>query len=914
MRGRVAVLSLLAVLLAKAALPQCSYSPVASAPFRSTAYDVAVDGNDLWLATGYGVALYDRSVDPPKLTALVGVPQTTKLVRASNGTAYAGSGDSIAVIRKAGGRLQIASTFQAAGTVNDILLTPNFLYVATKNGLAQYDLLDPLHPLKTAVNLATSSANVTSLALSGSILFAADGDSTVENFDLLTPQLPQTRTPISSLAHVASVHVINNRLYVSDGLQTQIFVQISGTPAAAASINVATTSAAPLTGDALFAAGNDRRVRAFDLSVAGSPVELYHNETPVSSGNVNRVNAMTAATGRLYVAAGDGGLVTYDTSGFTTPFALRSYATTATPSSIVSLGDHIYTTPSTGGILEYAQAATGALTQARTWDATQTDVVRDGGNGFLLSTSGKTATLWTLQSTIPVVVSTATFSANVIAAALEGLTAIFVLDNGSVATADMSNATATPQTAVIAGATKISGMAGSGAAVSFVQQNSDGTTTLYFFANTASLSTPSASVKIDGAPVGSIALNGTTAAIFTFKGINLVDFSSGGVRTLAKSNAAAPLQMAFAGSTLTELTQTELIVWSTDGSGAITARYTLPADSGDLSIAGGSTLADITTSSGVSSIALTSSSRLPVATAPPTGNDFFKRVIAAGNRVYLFGNSVEILTNGLGFVAKAGGGIIDAAASSKGLYTLSGAPVVTAWSPDGVLLKSSTVSTAPDAQSQAIFTAGNAVWVWLTRGCVTTGCEQVTLVLDPVTLAQTDQITGGITDVATVGTRAYAIAGGNEIRVYDISNPAHPVQTASQKPALTNGLSLLSIDGDANNVYVLVDRLTTYTASSLSAIGTQLDSFGGVVGENAYADGRLRGTAPCMAITGRNANTVYSAANPTAWTSALSFTPPSFVRGAASVPGTFYLLTDHSLEVLSTAPLPKPAKPHAAGH
>jgi hypothetical protein len=914
MRGRVAFLSLLAVLLAKAALPQCSYSPVASAPFRSTAYDLAVDGNDLWMATGYGVSLFDRSVDPPKLSALVPVPQTTKLVRASNGLAYAGSGDSVAVIRKAGKQLQLASTFKAAGTVNDLLLTPNYLYVATKSGLAQYDLLDPQHPSKTNVTLATSSANVTSLAMSGSLLFVADGDASVERFDLTTPNLPHALNSVSTLAHAATVHVVNNRLYVSDGLQTEIFVQITGTPASAAVIGVPTTSAAPLTGDALFAGGNDRRVRAFDLSVAGSPVELYRNDTPVSSGNVNRVNALAAAAGRLYVAAGDGGLVTYDTSGFTTPFALRSYTTSSTPSSVVSLGDHIYTSPASGGILEYSQSPGGALTQARTWDATHVDVVRDGGGGFLLSTSGKSATLWTLQSTIPVVVSSVTFSTNVTTAALEGTKAIAVLDNGSLATADMSLLAPVPQAVTIPGASKLGGLARSGNAVTFVQDNSDGTTSLFFFANTSVLSSPTASIKIDGAPVGTIALNGTTAAIFTFKGINLIDFSSGGVRTLAKSNSVAPRELAFAGPTLTQMTQTELIVWSTDGSGAITARFTLPSDGGDLSIADGSTLADIVTGSGVSSVALTSTSRLPIATAPPTGNDFFKHVIAAGNRVYLFGNSVEILTNGLGFVAKAGSGVVDAAASSKGLFTLSGAPVVTAWSPDGAFLKSATFSTAPDAQSQAIFTAGDAVWVWFTRGCVTTGCEQVTLVLDPVTLAQTDQIAGGITSVATFGTRAYAIAGGNEIRVYDISNPAHPVQTATQTPALTNGLSLLSIGGDANNVFVLADRLTTYTASSLSATGTQLDSFTGVVGENAYADQRLRGTAPCLLVSGRNANTVYSAANPTAWTSALPFAPPSFVRGAASVPGTFYLLTDHSLEVLSTGPLPKPAKPHAAGH
>src|SRR5882672_4424233 len=106
MRGRAAILFLSFSLLASPAFSQCNYALVASVPFRATMYDVFIDGNDLWLANGYGVSLYDRSVDPPVLTAEVAVPQTTKLVRASNGTAYAAGGDGVAVLRKNGKQLQ----------------------------------------------------------------------------------------------------------------------------------------------------------------------------------------------------------------------------------------------------------------------------------------------------------------------------------------------------------------------------------------------------------------------------------------------------------------------------------------------------------------------------------------------------------------------------------------------------------------------------------------------------------------------------------------------------------------------------------------------------------------------------------------------------------------------------------------
>src|SRR5882672_11326746 len=99
MRGCAAILFLL---LSLQAFSQCPYSRTATIPFRSTAYDVAVDGNDLWVATGYGISLYDRSIDPPKLTALTPVPQTTRFVRVTNGLAYVAGGDSIAVVRKIG--------------------------------------------------------------------------------------------------------------------------------------------------------------------------------------------------------------------------------------------------------------------------------------------------------------------------------------------------------------------------------------------------------------------------------------------------------------------------------------------------------------------------------------------------------------------------------------------------------------------------------------------------------------------------------------------------------------------------------------------------------------------------------------------------------------------------------------------
>ena len=113
----------IAFLLAPPALPQCNFVPVFSDPFRSSILDLAIDGNDLWAATSYGIALYDRAVDPPRLVASIAVPGTTRIVRTGNGVIYAGSGNAIAVVRKSGRGLQLIRIIDAGGVPWDALYT-----------------------------------------------------------------------------------------------------------------------------------------------------------------------------------------------------------------------------------------------------------------------------------------------------------------------------------------------------------------------------------------------------------------------------------------------------------------------------------------------------------------------------------------------------------------------------------------------------------------------------------------------------------------------------------------------------------------------------------------------------------------------------------------------------------------------
>src|SRR5437763_376570 len=110
---RVAVL--VSFLLVPSAFPQCTVSPIFSAQFRSTFNDLSLDGNDLWTATSYGLALYDRGVDPPALVASIALPGTTRGVRVLNGSAYAGSGNAIAVVQKNSRALTLLRTTDEGG-------------------------------------------------------------------------------------------------------------------------------------------------------------------------------------------------------------------------------------------------------------------------------------------------------------------------------------------------------------------------------------------------------------------------------------------------------------------------------------------------------------------------------------------------------------------------------------------------------------------------------------------------------------------------------------------------------------------------------------------------------------------------------------------------------------------------------
>lgn len=896
-RGRAVVL-LVSLLFAVQSFAQCSFNPVLSAPYRASVLDVFLDGNDLWTATSYGVQLYDRTITPPQLVASLAVPGITRVVRASNGIAYAGSGSAIHVIRKNGRSLQLVRSIDAGATVNDLLLTTLDLYAATSNGLLQFDLLDRTNPVKTTASFLTTSPNVTSLTMIGSTLYAADSDATVEAYTLSIPNLPQRLGGITSLARSIGVETNNGRLYISDGQQTEVF---SGTGVSMTKLGAAAfgaTSLASLFGDAVWIAGSDRRLRAVDFTTASQAVELYRNDLAPTGGTINRIAALASDATHLYAAAGDGGLLTLDATSFKPPFPVRSYASGQT-TSIVSTGDRVYAGKLTAGISEFSQTPSGGLTPARQWDD-KVDLVHDAAGGFLLTSSGSSATLWSLTATTPGTTSVATFASNITSAVLLGTTTIALLDNGAIATADLSQPSPTAQTLTLSYKPALLASSGNHT-IATAELLADGTTNVRYYATTDLTAPPLSTTNVPGIATA-LGLSGTTAAVFTFRGINVIDGTTGSTSVLAHSNETIVRKLRVDGTKIYALTDNTLDVWS--ATGALLRRFTLPANASALHVSPDSTIVDLATESGVTSVATTATASQPSPVAVANPNSYYKKIAANADRIYLMdAQGIDIFTTSMHFTGSLrGGGVIDLAAAPGALYTLTSNGVVTAYGIDGGQTATITINEGDDAVPLAIDAVAGAVWVSLSKGCLSGGCEKKTLVFSGA-LTQTSSMTGGVTDVVTNGQRAYALTDlPLEIRVINVSDPLHPATLATHAPE--GARPPRSIAFAQGLVLVLGDRLIAYDATTLQKSSEPLgDYVADPTGAVTYNDQSIEVDGSCALVAGRTFSpqlyAVPALASPT------TFAMPTVTKSVATTPGRFYLLTDYSVEIWSATPLPQ---------
>lgn len=889
MRGRAAAVLLLSFLSTLPLFANCNFAPRYSGQFRATVFDVAVDGDFVWTATGYGVQLLAAGARGPQRLDSAALPGSTRVIATGGGgLAYAGSGDRVYVLRRNGSRIEIVRSVSAPGAVNDILVHGH-LFAATRNGIAHYDLVDPANPIRTTAILTTSRPNVTALTLgSRDTMYAADGDATLEVFNVSIPSIPQRTGSIDVLPRAAAVHATGDGfLFVSDELGQNTDI-LAGAGARLARVPYGATAFAATTSGAYFVAGGDRTLRAIELSDPANPGELFERRLAPTGGTSNAIFDLARSGNTLYVAAGDIGLLTFDVSTLAPPFPLLSSAEGgATTSALIIDGSvpKAYFTSASAQITETGLDL-NPIRSGSTPDGPS--VIHDSRGSDLLISAGNKVALFSLSA--PATFD-ATFRAEVRQAVLVGDTIVALLADQSVWSVRAA-AGSTPQQ-VDTGGAKISFLARSSNAYALAEIREDGTTVVHL---------PSRKVTVEGVATGGLALSATHAALFTFHGINLVDIATGEVSVLPDSTGVIPRQLQFAGTSLLILGDRTLTVWDVTRR-TLARTYGLPANAVRMHAA--AQRAAIATDEGM--IAINYGVALPDLVAEPHANAYYTKVVAGREHIHLFGeDGVDIYSTAnstapLFVAAIREAGLIDIAATPDLLFTLAGDGAVTAYSHAGVAVARNFATYAPDSQPEAIFTAGNAVWATISRGCQSGVCVKETVVMDPRTLAMAGVIAGGVVDVTVSGTRAYAILDlPRELAAFDISQPLAPSMTAHV--AAPDSASSIAFAFD--RVFVLGDSIYAYTAS-LAPAGEFYER------PSAPQTQQIELAADCLFVIGRQeyperfSNDELLSASPLTEV-------PSALRSMAAQGDRVYLLTEHSIEVWTLTPPPAPKRRRSA--
>lgn len=855
-------------------------------PFRATVYDVSIDAPYAWLATGYGVQL--RENEGTRVVAQTAIPGSTRVVRADgHGVAYVASGSRLYVLRRDGRSITVVRSVDTGATVNDILIVGSYLFVGTATGLQHYDVIDPQNPIRTSALLLTSAPNVTSLAVIGPRLFAADGDSTVEVFSITIPSIPQHTGDLTTIARATTVHASPDQmLFVSDaiGQNTDIFV---GGATRIGHLDLGTNSFVPYSGSVHLVAGLNRTVHAIDFSSTSVIKEQFEQELLPVTGTDNLIHALARNGNTLYIAAGDIGLVTMDISTLGPPYPVASYTTSAT-NSVVAMGEQAWFADAVGVITQQRVTPSGiALATERTWNGGTR--VQDVDATGVLATNGALANLYSLATGTPLAL-TATFPSTITDAVIaSGPAIVALLADGTV----WKSTAGAPQQITLP---KIAQLARGGSRILFVENRADGKTVLHTVTDVAQ--TP-ATYIVDGVSIGRVAVDANRAALFVFNGITIVDLATGNQRAIAGSTDVIPQQLAFQGDDLVALADRSLRVY--DDARTLVREQYLPTSANAVAVQGN--IAFMASSDGTMA-ALTTAQQPAVKS--PFRNATYSKVVAGGERVYLLSqDGIDIYSTAFSNAPRYSSGvpatgIVDVAASAGSFFTVSASGVVSAYSQAGVRTAQMTLNEGSDSQPLAIHVAGNAVWVSLSKGCTTSACEKKTLILDPATLATTASLNGGATDVVTNGTRAYTLFDlPAETRVLDIADPLHPAQLVAAN-APENATSIAATSG---KVYVAADKVYQYAETTLLQQTTHLPA---VTPDKAQ---RMRIEGTCAVLTPRSANPeLYDAATMAA---APSFEVPANVRSIAQQPGRLLLLTTHSLEVWSSAVTQEPTKRRA---
>jgi hypothetical protein len=872
-----AVAGLLSLFLSLPIVADCSWQPRFSGAFRTTALDLAVDGNYLWVATGYGISLFERTsggLNPLHSVALPGTSRT--IVITGDGWAYAGSGSKVFALRRDGNRILIEGSAPASAAVNDLLLTSR-LFAATSDGIDHFDVINRSTLLRSQSKLFTTTPEVSSLAVFGNTLYAADGDATIEVFSLAIPSLPQRTSTIEAMPLATAVHTTSDgRIVVSDrfGQTTDVYAGATRL----SRVTFGASSFAP-SGSVWFMAGPDRTVRAADFSNAARVAKLYESMLPASAGNDNAIRALARTGDDLYVAAGDIGLLRFDVSSIRKPWPLAGYTEASPATSVALLADRAWFAIGESIVQSRIEASGLSLEPERTWTAGPGALVHDATADFVLTSSGSSATLWRTAPDVPSAAVTATFSAAVTSAVIQGNSIVARLSDNSIWRAD-------PAVSRVQSAPASAQIRRSGPALALIEIRLDGTTAVHYY-ETGDLANRTREVIVAGAAVGTAAMSGSKAALFTFNGINLIDLSTGASSVVPESNGFIPTSLAFSGGDLLAAEGRSLFVF--ENAESLAQQHPLPAIVN--AMAANDTHAILATHEGTAAIS-------PLASLPTSthlsSNRFYTKVVAGNHAVALFGlDAIDLFETTFPHAPRFNtsiqdAGVIDIAAVGDRFYTLTANGIVKLRTSAGVTEREASIAESSADVARRIFSVAGAIWVAVFKGCSSGTCIETTLVLDPDTLAVTGSMSGGVEDVVASGNRAWTLTNlPRELRIIDVSNVQAPALLSSTARPV-NSVSLAHHDG---LVFVLGDQVYLFNDSTLGAAGERLTA-----GSVATTD-RIRVRGNCAVITGRGSGAQLYALP--SWNLAGSVETPGTLRSVALQEDRLFMLTTHSLEVWS---------------
>lgn len=866
-----------------------------SSPHRHTALDLAVDGSDVWTATGWGVVLQTAVAEAaPVAGTSVAVPGRTASVAARGGIAWAGSGAALYTIRPTADGLVIENVLPLNGTVSDLVLHGDYLFAGTSAGLLQIDLLNPLRPI-VARTLPASAGGVISLAAGSNRLFAVDGDVSVDVYNISVPSLPQRVSEINAFPRNAAVSVAANHVLISDGRQTRIFT--ISEPASFVGTLATPVEAATSLGGTLVAAASGRDVRVWDLANPASAALLWSSSLPVTAGTVNRSSAVAFVGGTLIVAAGDAGQPSWALGRIETPY--RTMAWRSAPiSHLLVAGDSLITSHPAGGMHSWRRTS-GGLQHRGAFEEDAPQAVADTEAGRFVAFSGATLTLWD-HSTFPHQrVGSAQLDAPVRAAVLRNSRAFVLLTNGTGVTVDFTVSPAAVQP-WDPGVPSPYGLAAAGDRMAVIGlEGNESLVRVQAFGGPQQQA-----VRIAGSATAGFAIDaaGRVAAL-TFAGLHLIDVSANTARIIPDVTPVDDLGIVDEEIALLRGDAIEVRRWS---DGAAVRQIALPASfsvsapiPGTRQIAlGGETMIGL--------VQIDDAGSAPSLLSGVWSNRFVRDVYVEESWIYV--RDARRMTRYR--LSPAGSlvpvawfdlpaGIVDVVIASGWPVLLDNAGEVTKLDWRGLPVDRVALPQSADFVPLNLEVAGGAVYASYRRGCTSGACEERTDVIDPSSMDVTASLQGGVVAATSNGNTAFLITQlPRELVRLDISDPLHPVVVGHG--ALESDHVSLAWDPSRNVLWILGSRLTRVDPVSLAAGASYLDSWQAREGaELSFNDQRVRVNDGVLLVTGRGAGPLlWPGGDPAS--GAIIWNTPAEVLRVEPLRDGFAVLTTHSIEIAVT--------------